>query len=363
MMGLALAGLGPAGCLDAPEVSVVTEHFEIAADFDHRVCAGTLDALERQLEFVEDALWPTLSDDERIQFYWITRNLDQWCGEGRTGCYWPGTRVVVGDPASAMHEIVHVVLDAPATSNLFVEEGLAELYSGVGAYHRPAASGRALPSELIDLDRSEYREGELDYLVARHFLSYVHASRGKSRVRSVARAVQRGETPEKMRAIFETMFEKSFPEIEQHYLDASRRFYSGIRERTVARVPEDTAHTRVRLDCDAVDTRGPMFDGGPGMYQTMRYSSAGVTIVDLTLHGPARVQLRVFSAPSSHARLEALDFEFPRGATALHTVFGGDPPERIVLDPGNYVFAIVTDEYETVEATLETDVIAVVPVD
>ena len=348
-------------CLDAPEVAVVTDHFEIAPDFDHRICAGTLDALESQLEFVETALWPTLPTNERIQFYWITRNIEDWCGDGRLGCFWPGTRVLVGDAGSVMHEIVHVVIDAPAGANMFVEEAIAELYSGVGVYHRPSTSSRATPSEQIGMDRDAYREGGLDYLVARHFLNFVHARHGKRGVRTLARAVESGESPEQIRHIFETMFGTEFELIEEKYLQSSRRYYAGIREYAVARVGETGTTTTVDLDCDAEGTRGPLFNGGAGMYKTMRYDAVGETVLEVSVKGPPGSFVLILAAPSRHMQIDSLDYEYPRGGTTLHSFSAGDPSERIRLESGTYVFAYMTGGYEPATLKLETRVLSIVP--
>src|SRR5262245_43433712 len=178
-----------ASCNEVPAVAYETEHFEVAPDFDHPICAGTLAHFEAHLEFVESELARSIPFGERIRFYWITEDLDSWCSERAAGCYYPGTRAIIANGASVTHEIVHAVLNAEAQTNYCLEEAIAELYSGVGAYQYPGFEDRPSPGELLWLSPSDYRFGELDYAVAGHFMSYVEAQFGTGSTRALAAVV------------------------------------------------------------------------------------------------------------------------------------------------------------------------------
>ena len=70
--------------------------------------------------------------------------------------------MIIGTGESVSHEIVHVVLNAEAQTNYFLEEALAERYSGVGAYHRDVYDTRPNPSELLWLSPTDYRYPFMD---------------------------------------------------------------------------------------------------------------------------------------------------------------------------------------------------------
>jgi hypothetical protein len=341
------------GCREIPEVAYETEHFEIAPDFDHPICQGTLTYFEDHLRFVESALGRSVPFDERIRFYWITQGIDSWCSERALGCYYPGTRVIISSGDSASHEIVHAVLNAEARTNFFLEEALAEVFSGTGAYRRPRVDGRASPGDLLWLSPTDYRFGELDYAVANHFMAYVHTTFGSSSTRGIADVVVTGAGPPDLERVFERFTGTDFDAIEADYLDTANNYYPGLRDRDVTAVV-NSRWLDVSLRCDRDGTYGPLPDASPGMYRTLRVELGEPTVVDFELLAPSDVRLTVLDVRAERGAGRVLDFFHPRPTGAFeHPIVQGGERRSFALRAGTHLLLIERASYEFTDAFLQ----------
>lgn len=342
----ALIPVAPAlACHEVPAVAYETERFEVAPDFDYPICAGTLAHLEDHLDFVEASLSKTVPYGERIRFYWITEDVDSWCSERALGCYYPGTRVIIGNAASADHEIVHAVLNADAQTNLFLEEGLAELYSGVGS-RRPASTGSLAPSELLWISASDYRFGELDYAVAQHFLTYMHKSAGPGVVRALSEVVVTGAGPPALEQAVERFAAVDYDTLEEQYLAFNALYYPGLREDAVTALEGDD-WVDVSLRCDEDSTLGPLPETAPGMYQVRRLVLPERGAVDFELVGPEDVHLLVIDVRAERNRGRVLDFFWPRPAGIVeHPELRGGERRTLQLLPGTFLLYVFREDYE-----------------
>jgi hypothetical protein len=348
---LALLVLG--GCKEIPEVAYETEHFEIAPDFDYPICAGTLARFEDHLDFVESSLARSVPFGERIRFYWITEDLDSWCRSRALGCYYPGTRVIVGTGGSANHEIVHAVLNASAHTNYFLEEALAELFSGAGAQHRAALDDRPSPSELLWLSPSAYRYGELDYAVAKHFMAYVHREFGAGSTRGIADVVVTGAGPPELEAVFERYAGFDFDFIEADYQARARSFYPGLRDNAVPRI-HDRRFLDVSLRCDQDTTYGPLPDSSPGMYRTSRLELDDPQVVDFDLRAPADVRVTVIDVRRERQAGRMLDFFNPiLSGRREHPILQGGERASFDLRAGTHLLVIERPSYEYTDVFLQ----------
>lgn len=352
---LLLAPLALASCREVPEVAYETEHFEIAPDFDHPICAGTLAHFEDHLDFVESALARSVPFGERIRFYWITEDLDSWCSEGSLGCYYPGTRVIVGTGESASHEIVHAVLNAEAHTNYFLEEALAELFSGVGAYHRDELDERPSPSELLWLSPTDYRFGELDYEVAAHFMAFVYREYGNGSTRGIADVVVSGAGPPELEQVFERFTGSKFDVVEADYEADASVFYPGLREDDVAQVSDRSFHD-VSLRCDEDTTFGPLPDTSPGMYRTLRVFLDDPQEVEVELRAPADVRVIVVDVRGERASGRVVDFFHPKlSGRREHPIVHGGERVRMSLRAGTHLLVIERAGYDYTDAFLQID--------
>lgn len=356
VLALALPGvlaLALAGCIDAPPVAYETEHFEIAPDFEYPICAGTLAHFEAHLDFVESALARSVPFEERIRFYWITQDLDSWCSSRASGCYYPGTRVIIGNGASVSHEIVHAVLNAEAQTNYFLEEAIAELYSGGGAYRRDEFVERPDPGELLWLSPSDYHFGELDYAVAGHFMAYIESRFGPSSTRALASVVVTAAGPPELEQAFERFTGVSFEELEQDYKTSASSYYRGLHEQDIAEIL-DPRWLDVSLRCAAEHTFGPLPDGAPGMYRSLRLVLDEPSTVDVELHAPEHVSVQFVDLRRERGAGVVVDFFHPKlSGRREHEVVTGGEQRSLQLRAGTHLVVISQAGYESSDAFLQ----------
>lgn len=342
-----------AGCIEElPPVAYETEHFEVAPDFEHPICAGTLAHFEAHLGFVESELARSIPFGERIRFYWITEDIDSWCSRRAAGCYYPGTRVIVGNGASVHHEIVHAVLNAEAQTNYFLEEAIAELYSGVGAYQYDGFEGRPTPGELLWLSPYDYQFGDLDYAVAGHFMAYIEARFGTSSTRALANVVVTAAGPAELEQAFERFTGVSFDQLEQDYEYSANSYYRGLRELEVEEIRDDR-WLDVSLHCDSAQTFGPLPDAGPGMYRSMRLVLQDPMAVDVELIGPKRVTATFVDIRRERGAGRVVDFFHPKlsGLREHEEVRGGEA-RTLNLRAGTHLVVVSQDGYDYADAFL-----------
>jgi hypothetical protein len=170
-----------AACSELPELSYTTDRLRLGAAFEEPICEGTLKAFDDHVG--------QPSNRDPIVVYWLD-DVSEYCGKNRGGCFFPGTRVLFSTGPSITHELVHAVLDSTAHT-YFVEEGIAEIYSGVDVFYDPKPDDGSLASRL-SLSRSAYRDGKLDYASAAHFMRYVLETEGELAMRDLADVIAGG---------------------------------------------------------------------------------------------------------------------------------------------------------------------------
>jgi hypothetical protein len=349
-----LAALG--ACQAPPEVAYTTERLEIAPDFDYPVCEGTLEHLDGHVTFVEDQLTRWIPPGERIRFYWLTGGVEDWCSEGAAGCYYPGTRVVIGDSSTVTHEIVHAVLDAEARTNLFLEEALAEAFSGVGAYHDPEDDDRPAPSELLWLSPGEYKKGDLDYVVASHFMSYLRRAHGVVPIRGLAAQVVAGASPEELEYEFAHEFEQPFPALEAEYVEGAPNFIRGLGEDQASPARLGAAAIEVELDCGESHTYGPQADGSAGMFRVYQTRVEEAGEYELNFDGDPSLRLKIVDLRRQRAWGNVVDWHNPIAVDddRLPQLEGGDRAS-VDLREGLHLLVFSTEGYDPNRATLQVE--------
>jgi len=264
-----------------PEVAYETDRLQIAPEFDAAICEGTLVALEDHLQQVEEGLGQ-IGRQDPYRLYWMREGLVDVCGEGKGGCFFPATRMMFAHSGSITHEMTHAALDSEGES-YFLEEGMAELLSGVGVFY-DMDGHEAGPARQLRLSRSAYRAGRFDYSAAAHFMRWVYDARGLGGVRRLAAEVEAGAAPDRLETTLVDVMGASITDIEADYRLHAPRAYEGFGyERTPAlqfeRVEDDgvlpeqqtlVLDVEARLDCAAEETMGPLFDEQEGMYQVWR---------------------------------------------------------------------------------------------
>lgn len=346
-----------AGCTPLPEVAYETERVELATDFDAPVCRGTLDALDAQVDRVEDEL-DQIRDERPIRVYWLEGLVEEQCGEGRGGCYFPATRVLFAESGSIDHEIVHAVLDSEGVS-YFLEEGLAELLSGVGVVYRPDPDGPG-PARRLRLSPSEYRKGGLDYAAAAHFMHFVYAEAGAGAVRRLGREIEGDASPARLETVIEEVMNDTVAVVEERYQTTAPRYYPGLSQ---SRVPlldlDDLAiGLDVALDCAEPDTRGPLPHQDVGMYRVFRIDMPWAATVDVQLEGDDDGWLDLFDPYARLHKGYVTDWMRPDRSLDPNAsrVLAG-MTARIDMQKGTHLLVFATDVEERVDLRLSVRIL------
>lgn len=338
-------------CSELPELAYVTDRLQIGTSFSEPICAGTLQAFDDHVDGVEDALGQP-SNTDPIVVYWLD-DVEDYCGKNRGGCFFPGTRVLFSSGASITHELVHAVLDSTAHT-YFVEEGIAEIYSGVDVFYDPDPDHGSLAGRL-SLSRSAYRDGKLDYASAAHFMRYVHESRGERAMHELADAIAKGGSTTTLTHAIEASFDSTIDEIEETYFATAPSYFRGFAAAEIRRIEGLWQGHEVHLDCDDASTRGPLGQAGGGLYEVRRFEVRRGGTAKLTVDGDAGGWVTLFDPNARRGMVTnwALpDVEVDPAGTTLHT----GESAMVELEPGTYllVYGADTDDTE-IEATLAMD--------
>ena len=283
------------GCNALPDIRYETERMRIATAFDEAVCEGTLAAFDEHVDAVEKELGRPRNDDP-IVVYWLD-DVTEHCGENRTGCFFPGTRVLFSTGRSITHEVVHAVLDS-TSHTYFVEEGLAEIYSGDDVWHRPDPEhGR--PIDNLHLSKEAYRAGKLDYSGAAHFMRYVHDRKGAFGMRALAKDVAEGGSTSALEATLVGLFDQSVDEIQRDYFQRARVYYPGFAAAEVERAEALWAGVEVRLRCGDDGTRGPLGEHG-GLYTVRAFEAELDGVSHIEVSGDAGGWVRFMRPAAGH---------------------------------------------------------------
>lgn len=350
-----------------------TDRLQIAPEFDAPICEGTLVRLDDHIREVELGLGQ-IGHSEPYRLYWMRDGLDEICGPGKGGCFFPATRMMFARGGSITHEMTHAALDSEGES-YFLEEGMAELLSGVGVYYDFDVDDMG-PAGQLRLSRSTYRAGGFDYGAAAHFMRYLYDLRGLGGVRRLASEVEAGATPARLEDTLEQVMGKSIEDIESDYRRLAPRAYEGLsyahtKELRWAEIEEDEAlpgpealslAVDVRLDCASPETMGPLIDEREGMYQVRRViipENAGAV---LRVEGDPGTWVNVFN-PYAIARWGVMtDWMRPDPS-----IDGGglrlEPGDVIAMDllPGVRTVMLATEGTEARRVSLHMELTALPP--
>jgi hypothetical protein len=257
-------------CTPLPDVRYETDMLEIATEFDHPICAGTLESLDDHVGQVGRSLGVSAANRDPFRVYWMTDGLQEFCREDSRGCFFPGTRVLFARGSSIGHEVVHALLDSGGET-FFVEEGMAEVFSGVGALHDAEATPTGLADKL-SLSRADYRGRSLDYVAATHFVRWVHETRGFPAMLRLSKDISDDAGGARLRRTLEEIYEESLAAVEARYVVNAPQRYRGLYEDQLPVVDLLAARQGIErdLDCDATHTQGPLWDDRPGMFRAER---------------------------------------------------------------------------------------------
>ncbi len=345
--------LSVTGCAELPEVEYFTDRIELGVDFDTPVCEGSLAELDAQVERIEGELGRT-ADPRPIRVYWLEDGPDTYCDEGRTGCYFPATRVLFSKSSSLDHELLHAVVDSEGES-YFVEEGLAELLSGVGVVY-DMGDGKVSPTQRLRLSRSDYREGGLDYGAAAHFMHYVFRRGGTKAVRQLGLEIAKDPSPHQLEQVLERTLGGTVAGIEADYAAQAPRYFPGLAH---ARLPEvdlvDLMEgvAEVGLGCHRADTYGPWVEGDAAMYRVFRLQVPADFVVKVQVDSSTDTRVHIFDPLAQVGRGRLTDWLRPDpDIDDAAVMIPSGRTEYVSLHVGTYLLVVASDDTRTVDTQI-----------
>lgn len=338
-----LATIALTGCAELPDVQYVTDRIELGVSFDATVCAGTLDDLDAHVDNIEFTLGLG-HNPEPIRAYWLSpAETQDICGEDRGGCFFPATRIAFSSGTSLKHELLHVVLDSKGES-YFIEEGLAEMFSGAGVSHDPDDSSVSVDDRL-KLSRADYRGGELDYTAASHFVRWVYETGGPSAMIALANEIEQRSSANQVADRLSLVMSVSLEEIEDSYRSDAPKYYPGLGHKSLPFLNGSLSEegTEVSLDCADDNTRGPWADGVSAAYRVFQVRIPHRGIAVLEVGGPSDAFAELIDPRASLSRGWVQSWVQPDAAldpNSAHVLSG----ERQLVDvrAGDYLLVVGT---------------------
>lgn len=171
-----LVGVGSACSDDAPfELTYETENLRVGVADGRELCGGDLDRLERHVANVEELLATQLPGKVDV-YLWPGQSESgpgDHCSNDR-GCFYREISTIYAREGEVGHELVHAVAIPLGDPSAMWSEGLAEALD-----MRRTFVGSVAPSDNF------FREEDVDYPSAGHFVRWVWATHGPQVVRDV----------------------------------------------------------------------------------------------------------------------------------------------------------------------------------
>lgn len=326
-----MLGFAP-GCAEQslPPVVASSKYLDYRTDADTSVLCMD-DFLTREDRFVE-AVAEMLGVDvpgERISFVWnpYMESGESWACKHSVDCYRydeeQGSGLVISRSVSNRHELVHAV-EVPAlgeTGFKVLGEGLAE-YLGTGKSTAGVVAGFPAAFEAM------VEDGELDYLLAQHFVGSIFARDGAEKYRAFRTALPGTATFQQFSDVFESIYERSLREAlaemsePVHGLDRPLGCGEGTELEWTA---DGIIDTTITSQCGDGTFFGPgAVDGRPAFEATFVVRIPEPGLYDFTIQGPGVEGILI--ACSFESKSHGL------GSNSGQTIQGQlDPGEHVLL--------------------------------
>ncbi|MFV8754261.1 hypothetical protein ACNOYE_27265 [Nannocystaceae bacterium ST9] len=256
---LALVLALPMACArDEYSFEVETEHVRIARTFDAPLCAGTIRAIDRDAARIAEQL-----DAEELAPMDVVLGIEavlDHCPEGSAGCAQPGQRVW-SDIGSVGHELVHAFAgEAPSGYQAFFDEGLAEaLGGGTLDFHRLEVEIQEV--SILDMVMTADLGSE-GYRVAGHFVAWLIDRWGVSVFLDFRESLTDTTTLAAIDEIFQGFYGISLADADSMWRSTAPSNYTlgenGCSGWSEPWIDETRWSGSVMVDCDDVDTQGPL---------------------------------------------------------------------------------------------------------
>lgn len=259
---IGLVVLAFAACSDAQPRRYVTEYLDVEPSDDEVICAGTLVAMDSQMERIAKVLGVELPAMTHV--YYGHSAVEDHCGAGPIGC--TNVNGVFAASDSIFHELVHAVRRHQAggvAGTWLFEEGLAQVLSGFRwdpyTAYRPPDGLERRPAVLADFPRGQDKFVPEDYSTAGHFVSWLRTTHGDATLVAFLND-ERYLGGEAYDEAFTSHFGLSIDEADSAWREAAAEEYSWSEVCDPAFTLEwegSTLEFTDTVDCEAPHTTGP----------------------------------------------------------------------------------------------------------
>jgi hypothetical protein len=183
-------------------------------------------------------------------------------------------------------------------------------------------------------------------------MSYIESQFGESSTRALANVVVTAAGPRELEQAFERFTGVSFEELEQQYKASANSYYRGLHDQDIAEIV-DPRWLDVSLRCDSEHTFGPLPDGQPGMYRSLRLVLDDPSTVDVELIAPGRVSAQFVDIRRERGAGVVVDFFHPElSGRREHEIVSGGEQRSLQLRDGTHLVVISQAGYESGDAFL-----------
>ncbi len=201
-----------------PDVDAYGDRVAVGAETNVELCAGTLNAFDEHVRFVEEELGIARPAGETIEVF-VLEDTAPWCKDVEA-CYIGGwvdaTFVPVDAAQSVWHELVHQVVAGSdiGMTDRFLSEGLA---SALGDDWCPTTPGAAWPSTALGdlLGRDDVAFA--DYPRGAAFVDFVREAYGTDALVELVGCVHRGDPMDHVERCFQRVFQGGVAQVGREF--------------------------------------------------------------------------------------------------------------------------------------------------
>lgn len=262
---LGVVACAPDGAVrDIPPVVWSGENLDYAPQAGaYEPCAGTLPYMDRYVGLVADAM--RMSLDRPVVYVHGSEAGETFCPhDGTLGCAFDDSVYSLVVPQE--HELVHAVRGHEGFSQLFFEEGTAEVFGDDAAFELRVTSRGDL-REGIEAASGQHGLPEQWYPRAGHFVAYLHQRHGPEVTAAILQQTDPYSSAEQAIAVVEEATGVPWAELREEYeavpeCDQAHYRYPlyGCEEPTALRVRcdgDEAVWIEERIACDDSSTVGP----------------------------------------------------------------------------------------------------------
>lgn len=205
-----------------PELDAAGARVAVGSEADVELCAGTLNAFDEHVAFVEEQLGIARPPEQTLNVFML-EDTTAWCRDVEA-CYIGGwvdaTFVPVDASESVWHELVHQVVAGSdiGMTDRFLSEGLA---SALGDDWCPPSASSPWPQTPLAQLLGKHDVAFEDYPRGASFVDFVRGAYGTDALVELVRCAHRGDAIGVVDACFERVFQRGIARVGREFQSAA----------------------------------------------------------------------------------------------------------------------------------------------